>query len=78
MISVAAFYLWLVKYSSYRKLVKIQSRQRAREDKDPSVKPAAEQEGLTLSSDNCLITPRKLPYKRNVDMKTISFWENVL
>ena len=50
---------------------------RARQGKVISVKPAAEQE-LAFSSKNCLITPRKLPYKRNVDMKMISFWENVL
>jgi len=45
MLLVAAFYLWLVKHISYRKLVEIQRRQRARKDKVPSVKPAAGQEG---------------------------------
>jgi len=40
----------------------------------PFVKPAAKPQGLTLSSDDCLITPRKLPNKMNL----IFSGENVL
>jgi hypothetical protein len=53
------------------------SRQRAGKVKVPSAKPAAEQV-RALNSENWLITPCKLQYRRNVHMKLISFWENVL
>jgi hypothetical protein len=58
--SVVASYLWLVKYSFYRKLVEINRRKGARKDSVPSVKPTAEQLGLTLSSENCGVAPRTL------------------
>jgi hypothetical protein len=50
----------------------------ARKNNFRSVKPAADQQKIQLSSENCLITPPKLPYKRNVGMKRIYFWENML
>jgi hypothetical protein len=59
--SVVASYLWLVKYSFYRKLVEINRRKWARKDSIPSVKPAAEQLGLTLISENCDVATRTLP-----------------
>jgi len=58
--SVVASYLWLVKYSYYRKLIELNRRKRARKDSVPSVKPAAEQLGLTLSSENSGVAPRTL------------------
>lgn len=47
LLSVVMFYLWLVKYSFYRKLVEMNNRQRAQEENVSSVKPAVEQLGLT-------------------------------
>ena len=58
--SVVASYLWLVKYSFYRKLLEVNRRKRARTDSVPSVKPTAEQLGLTLSSENGGVAPRAL------------------
>jgi len=57
---VVASYLWLVKYSFYRKLVEINRRKRARKDSVPSVKPTAEQLGLTLISENGGVAPHTL------------------
>jgi hypothetical protein len=59
--SVVASYLWLVKYSFYRKLVEMNRRKMARKDSIPSVKPAAEQLGLTLISENSDVSTRTLP-----------------
>jgi len=58
--SVVASYLWMVKYSFYRKLIEKTRRKRAREDNVPSVKQSAEHLGLTLSSENCGVAPRTL------------------
>jgi hypothetical protein len=59
--SVVASYMWLVKYSFYRKLVEINRCKRARKGSISSVKPAAEQLGLTLISENCDVGTRTLP-----------------
>ena len=44
LLSVVASYLWLVKYSFYRKLVEINCRKRARKDSIPSVKLTADED----------------------------------
>lgn len=58
LLSVVTSYLWLVKYSFYRKLVEINRRQRTQKDDVTSVKPAAETRQFTLSSENCLTATR--------------------
>jgi len=58
--SVVASYLWMVKYSFYRKLIEKTRRKGARKGSVSTVKPSAEELGLTLSSENSGVAPRTL------------------